>query len=103
MANMNATTIFTNERKTFTTSIEGETLIMRGEATIGSENTNFNGQILRKTDGNYVGDYSTNNLSINSDGNTGYWIEAATLIDQLGKDVEAKKTELIALAEEANV
>lgn len=90
-----ATTVFSNGRNTFDTVIEGDTIVLRGQATVGGEGKNsFNGQISKKDTGEYVGDYSQTNLSIADSARMDYMIESATLLTQLNKDIIAKAVEV---------
>lgn len=91
---MIGTTTFTNERKAYNTTLEGDTLVMKGTTNIGSSDSNFSGQIYSKENGSYVGDYSTNNISISQVTRAGAWVEAAQMMEQLQKDIDAKAKEV---------
>ena len=94
---MESKTVFSNGRNTFDTVIESETLVMRGQATVGVGGKNsFNGQISKKDTGDYVGDYSQTNLSIADSSRMSYFLDAATLLVQLNSDVTAKAQEVTA-------
>lgn len=88
--------VFSNERKLFDTVLEGTTLVLKGKATVGGNKDSFDGQIYRKDNNEYVGDYSQTSLSIADSTRMDYMIEAATQLTQLSKDVIAKAAELSA-------
>ena len=46
---MEPKTVFSNGRNTFDTVIESETLVMRGQATVGTSGNTFYGQIYTKS------------------------------------------------------
>lgn len=89
-----AQTIFSNGRNTFDTVLVGETVTMRGQATIGDKEVSFYGQISKNDNNDYVGDYSQTNLSIADQSRMDYLIESATLLKQLSDDVATKQTEI---------
>ena len=86
-------TVFSNGRKTLDTVLVGESVTMRGQATIGDSGNEFHGQISRNDTGAYVGDYSQNNLSLADTGDIAYIVEAATMLAQLSADVEERSSE----------
>lgn len=90
---MEIKTVFSNGRNTFDTVLEGETITMRGTATIGKETIEFNGQMSRKDNGTYIGDYATTSVSVGDSSRIDYLIEAATMLKQLTNDVKAKSQE----------
>lgn len=90
---MESKTVFSNGRNTFDTVLEGETITMRGTATIGKETIEFNGQMSRKDNGTYIGDYATTSVSVGDSSRIDYIIEAATMLKQLTSDVKAKSQE----------
>lgn len=92
---MESKTVFSNGRNTFDTVIESETLVMRGQATVGTSGNTFYGQIYTKS-GEYIGDYSQPNLSIANPSRMSYFLDAATLLVQLNSDVTAKAQEVTA-------
>lgn len=90
---MESKTVFGNGRNTFDTVLEGETITMRGTATIGKEKVEFNGQMSRKDNGTYIGDYATTSVSVGDSSRIDYIIEAATMLKQLTSDINAKAQE----------
>lgn len=93
---METKTVFSNGRNTFDTVIESETLVMRGQATVGTSGNTFYGQIYTKSGEEYIGDYSQANLSIATPSRMSYFLDAATLLVQLNSDVTAKAQEVTA-------
>lgn len=93
---MEIKTVFSNERNTFDTVIESETLVMLGQATVGTSGNTFYGQIYTKSGEEYIGDYSQTNLSIANPSRMSYFLDAATLLVQLNSDVTAKAQEVAA-------
>lgn len=93
---MESKTVFSNVRNTFDTVLEGETITMRGTATIGKETIEFNGQMSRKDNGTYIGEYATASVSVGDSSRIDYLIEAATMLKQLTSDVKAKSQEVAA-------
>lgn len=91
---MIGTTTFTNESKQFTSELIGETLKMKGVTTLSGTVKQFSGQIYGKDDDRYVGDYSTNNISLNQTTRAGAWVEAAQMMEQLQKDIDTKAKEV---------
>lgn len=90
-----ATTVFSNGRKTFDTVIEGETVRLQGQATIGGSENSINGQMTKKDSGEYIGDYSQGNISLaDPSRNAMTMVEAATLWTQLGQDIKTKAEEV---------
>lgn len=87
-------TVFSNERKLFDTVLEGTILVLKGKATVGGNKDSFDGQIYRKDNGEYVGDYSQTSLSIADSTRMDYMIEAATWLTQLSKDIITKAEEV---------
>ena len=59
---MESKTVFSNGRNTFDTVIESETLVMRGQVTVGTSGNTFYGQIYTKSGEEYIGDYSQTRL-----------------------------------------
>lgn len=90
---MEPKTVFSNGRNTFDTVIESETLVMRGQATVGTSGNTFYGQIYTKSGEEYIGGYSQTNLSIANPSRMSYFLDAATLLVQLNSDVTAKARE----------
>lgn len=89
-------TVFSNGRNTFDTVIEGTTVRLQGQATIGNEST-FYGQMTKMEGGDYVGDYSQGNISLADPArDAAMMTEAAQLWVQLGTDIAAKKEEVSA-------
>ena len=87
-------TIFSNERKTFDTVIEGTTVRLQGQATLGSNENNFYGQMTKKEGGEYVGDYSQGNISLSDPArDAALMTEAVQLWVQLGQDIILKEEE----------
>lgn len=93
---MESKTVFSNGRNTFDTVIESETLVMRGQATVGTSGNTFYGQIYTKSGEEYICDYSQTNLSIANPSRMSYFLDAATLLVQLNSDVTAKAQEVAA-------
>ena len=93
---MESKTVFSNGRNTFDTVIESETLVMRGQATVGTSGNTFYGQIYTKSGEEYIGDDSQTNLSIANPSRMSYFLDAATLLVQLNSDVTAKAQEVAA-------
>ena len=90
-----AQTVFSNGRNTFDTVIEGETVRLQGQTTLGGSENSFYGQITKKDNGEYIGDYSQGNISIaNPARDALMMVEAATLWAQLGTDIAAKAEEV---------
>ena len=90
-----ATTVFSNGRNTFDTVIEGETVRLQGQATIGGSENNFYGQMTKKENGEYIGDYSQGNISLADPARDATMMtEAATLWVQLGADIKTKAEEV---------
>lgn len=87
-------TVFSNGRKTFDTLLEGETLVMKGQATIGAANgNNCQGQIYAKEGDSYVGDYSKTYLSLSDPSRADSFVEAAGMLVQLASDMAEKEKE----------
>lgn len=93
---MESKTVFSNGRNTFDAVLEGETITMRGTATIGKETIEFNGQMSRKDNGSYIGDYTKTSVSVGDSSRIDYIIEAATMLKQLTSDINAKAQEVTA-------
>lgn len=87
-------TVFSNGRNTFDTVIEGTTVRLQGQATIGNEST-FYGQMTKMEGGEYIGDYSQGNISLADPARDALMmVEAATLWSQLGQDIKTKAEEV---------
>lgn len=92
---MESKTVFSNGRNTFDTVIESETLVMRGQATVGTSGNTFYGQIYTKSGEEYIGDYSQAYLSFDNPARDATMMtEAATLWVQLGADIKTKAEEV---------
>ena len=84
-------TTFSNERKTYDTVIRGERITLTGTATIGGgQPAEYRGQVEANDGGRYLGDYYRGQISMMD---TGYLVEAATLMERLAADIAGMEAE----------